>query len=288
MKRFCAVLFRLLLLCAALLCLVLLLQGPVAHRTPPFVPDYPQEDLGPILIKPQLEEEDYRTLFLQTGLGRGAVDRLLTAGAVGVTRILETQTAFFHPLEVVCDPIAGLFVKEDHLETSHGEKAWGPPIVDLHPGDILLTYSTHSLGWRHGHAGLVVDNLGDGATLEAVLVGTDSAVMDAVHWRDYSNYMVLRLRSMTPALQEELVDYALENLVDVPYRLTSGFSGLKEPGDGAFGLQCSYLVWYAFQHFGSDLDSDGGRLVTVDDLANSPLLEVVQIYGLDPRAWESD
>ena len=34
-----------------------------------------------------------------------------------------------------------------------------------------------------------------------------------------------------------------------------------------------------------DVDADGGRLVTVDDLARSPLFEVVQLYGLDPRQW---
>ena len=109
--------------------------------------------------------------------------------------------------------------------------------------------------------------------------------MDTQHWLDYSNYLVLRLRDMTPVLQEALTAYAVEYLNGVPYRLTSGFWGLKEPEDDAFGVQCSYLVWYAFQHFGYDLDSDGGRLVTVNDLAHSPLLEVVQIYGLDPREW---
>lgn len=257
----------------------------MAHRTAPFVPDYPREDLGPILLQHRLENEDYRILFLQTGLGRSAVDRLLDAGAAGVARILETQEAFFRPPKVVCEPLFGPFVKEDHLETPDGERAWGPPISDLRPGDILLTYSTHSLGWRHGHAGLVVDTARGGSTLEAVLVGTDSAVADAGHWRDYSNYVVLRLREMTPELQKDLADYALEHLDGVPYRLTSGLSGLKEPGDGAFGVQCSYLVWYAFQHFGYDLDSDGGRLVTVNDLARSPLLEPIQLYGLDPRTW---
>lgn len=285
MKKLRAGLFRLFLLSTVLLGLVLLLQGPVAHRPPPFVPDYPREDLGPILIKPRLEEADYRTLFLQTGLGRSAVNRLLTAGAAGVARILETQEAFFRPPTIVCEPIFGPFVKEDRLRTPGGERAWGPPISDLRTGDILLTYATHSLGWRHGHAGLVVDDTLGGSTLEAALVGTDSSLEDAGHWRGYSNYVLLRLRDMTPALRRELADYALEYLDGVPYRMTSGFFGLKEPDDDSFGVQCSYLVWYAFQHFGYDLDSDGGRLVTVDDLARSPLLEVVQIYGLDPRMW---
>ena len=35
---------------------------------------------------------------------------------------------------------------------------------------------------------------------------------------------------------------------------------------------------------GFDLDSDGGRIVTAKDIANSSLLEVVQIFGVDPDA----
>jgi hypothetical protein len=38
-------------------------------------------------------------------------------------------------------------------------------------------------------------------------------------------------------------------------------------------------VWYAWQVFGYDLDSDGGRLVTVEDIWESDLLEIVQVYG---------
>ncbi len=282
---------RRLLLCAlaAILFLfvgIFFLQSAVAHRKPPFLPDYPIIDLSPIWEQPRLDAEDYDTLFLQTGLGPSAVDRLRDSGPSGIDHILEVQSAFFSPVTVSCDPLFGPFVKEDHLKTPDGTQIMAPPLADLRPGDILLTYSTHSLGWRHGHAGLVLDVSEEGgSTLEAVLIGTDSAIMDTQHWLDYSNYLVLRLRDMTPVLQEALTAYAVEYLNGVPYRLTSGFWGLKEPEDDAFGVQCSYLVWYAFQHFGYDLDSDGGRLVTVNDLAHSPLLEVVQIYGLDPREW---
>lgn len=74
------------------------------------------------------------------------------------------------------------------------------------------------------HAGLVLDVSEEGgSTLEAVLIGTDSAIMDTQHWLDYSNYLVLRLRDMTPVLQEALTAYAVEYLNGVPYRLTSGF-----------------------------------------------------------------
>ena len=53
-----------------------------------------------------------------------------------------------------------------------------------------------------------------------------------------------------------------------------------------FGAHCSYLIWYAWNRFGYDLDSDGGRLVTCDDILNSPLVEIVQVYGLDLESVE--
>ncbi|MCI8790350.1 MAG: hypothetical protein HFH92_14885 [Lachnospiraceae bacterium] len=49
------------------------------------------------------------------------------------------------------------------------------------------------------------------------------------------------------------------------------------------GTQCAHLVWYAYRNFGYDLDSDGGFVVTPDDLYHSDLLELVQIYGIPPN-----
>ena len=47
------------------------------------------------------------------------------------------------------------------------------------------------------------------------------------------------------------------------------------------GTHCAHLVWYAYKQFGYDLDSDGGRIVTPRDLYESPMLEIVQIYGME-------
>ena len=96
---------RRLLLCAlaAILFLfvgVFFLQSAVAHRKPPFLPDYPIIDLSPIWEQPRLDAEDYDTLFLQTGLGPSAVDRLRDSGPSGIDHILEVQSAFFAPVTV--------------------------------------------------------------------------------------------------------------------------------------------------------------------------------------------
>lgn len=279
----------LILLAAALLLAAMLLAQTLAAHRPgcSFVPDYPQADLTALLAREQWYEADYDLLLCQTGLGRPAADKLRAAGETGKAAILQAQTDFFAPAHVVCDPLLGWFTREDHLENDAGEQVYGPFLADLQPGDIILTLSTHSLGWRHGHAGLVVETDGGLAVLECVVLGTNSKVMQAGHWRCYSNYAVLRVKGLDAEQRRLTSDYAMEQLVDIPYHLTSGFIGPKAPSTDSFyfGLHCSYLVWYAWNAMGYDLDSDGGRLASTYDLLHSDLLEIVQIYGMDPRDW---
>lgn len=253
---------------ASILLLFYFAQRFWAHRNGYFVPNYPKVTLT--------QDSDYETIFLQTGLGPSAVDRLLSTG--NFQTILNAQTAFFDPPSADCTPLLGWFTREDRLEHS------GTPLIDLQPGDIVLTLSTHTAGWRHGHAGLVIDN---NTSLECIVLGTNSTLVDIEHWTSYSNYAVLRLKEITPELQQDVVAYSLDHLLDVPYRLLCGFIGTKAPNPDVpnFGLHCSYLVWYAWNHFGYDLDSDSGRLTTVYDLLYSDLLDVIQIYGIDPRQF---
>lgn len=251
---------------AAAVCLCFyLLQRYWAHRGGQFIPDYPRVELTPA--------SGYETIFLQTGLGQAAVDNLLGEGKFQT--VLEIQESFFAPPQLECTPLLGWFTREDRLESS------GPALIDLQPGDILLTLSTHTGGWRHGHAGLVIDR---DTVLECAVLGTDSLLAGTAHWNRYSNFAVLRVKGADAAQRQNVADYAVETLLGVPYRLTTGLLGDKalEPGDSGFGLHCIYLPWYAWNRFGYDLDSDGGRLVTATDLLRSDQVEVVQIYGMDP------
>lgn len=273
-----------LILLPVLLLVLWVVQVYLCHLTPPFSPDYPLEDLTVLLSQESLSQADYDTLFLQTGLSAVAVDKLLSEDG-GRDQILETQTGFFASVQVECRDLFYYFVKEDFLlSPEDGSSIQSPQFADLQDGDILLTFSTHSVGWRHGHAALVVDAEA-GYTLEAAVIGSYALPMWAERWRSYSTCMVLRLKDITPELQEELVAWALEKVQGMPYDLLCGLVGDKAPDADTegVGVHCSYLVWYVFQQFGYDLDSDGGRVVTVADLAESPLLEVVQVYGLDPR-----
>lgn len=275
-----------LLLVPLLLLFFLAGSRPFAHRHSYFTPDYPRLDLGGLLAGGALSGEDYETLFLQTGLGPAAVDAYLAMGEAGVQQILQTQEAFFRPPHISCDSL-GPVTWEDHQTDGAGNLIRGFPMAPLEDADALFSFSTHTLGWRHGHAGLVVD-AGENATLEAVLIGSDSATVDAGHWSVYATFLHLRLRDITPEQQSEIAAFAKTHLDRIPYHLTSGiFSPAKaqDPESDGLGAQCAYLVWYALYQAGYDTDSDGGRIVTVADLAASPLFEVVQVYGLDPRLF---
>lgn len=261
------------------------LQTFWAHRTPFFYPDYASAELTPILEKGSLTDDDYYTLFLQTGLAKPAIDRLISYGQGGIEQIKATQGGFFTHYDTECvKMLPGRFTCEDMVLDENGSRMAAVPLAPVEPGDILVSFSTHTFGWRHGHAGLVVDAQ-SGILLEAAVMGTDSAQTNMQHWRTYSNFMVLRVKGITEEERYAVAQYALDYLDGIPYHLTSGIFGEKapEPDSVGFGAQCAYLPWYAWQNAGYDLDGGGGKIVTVADLAESPLVEIVQVYGIDPR-----
>lgn len=261
--------YRALAVLLALFVFLYLLQRFWAHRNGYFQPDYPKAILT--------ENTDYETIFLQTGLGKGTVDKLIAED--NFEMILKVQDAFYSEDEVECVSVFGWFTMSERVN-----KEDTAPLVNLQPGDIILSLSTHSVGWNHGHAGLVID---DDSVLECRVLGEDSVVAGINHWRKYSNYIVLRVEGATEEVRQKVVEYAKEHLCGVPYRLSAGLLGEKapEPTEAQFGLQCAYLVWYAWQHLGYDLDSDGGCLVTTKDLLDSEFLEIVQVYGINPKEF---
>lgn len=224
---------------------MLLAQTLVAHRPGTFfTPDYAQEDLSTLLAQDSLSDSDYQTLFLQTGLGRSAVDRLLSAGEAGRAAIRQIQATFFADYTITCDPLLGWFTREDHLKDAQGQTAYAPELAGLQPGDILITLSTHSLGWRHGHAGLVVETEDGLTALECVVLGTNSRVVSLDHWRNYSNVAVLRVKGLDAEGRKEAADYAMEHLLDIPYHLSAGFLGPKAPDPDSFYFRaCNAPTW---------------------------------------------
>lgn len=261
------------------------LQTFWAHREPFFYPDYARVELAPILKQSTLSDDDYQTLFLQTGLSRTAIDQLLSYGQGGIDQIEATQEGFFAHYDTECvKMLPGRFTCEDMVLDENRNRMVAVPLAPVEPGDILVSFSTHTFGWRHGHASLVVDAQ-NGIILEAAVMGTDSAQANMQRWQTYSDFLVLRVKGVTAEERQAVAQYALDNLDGIPYHLTSGIFGKKAPeaDSNGFGAQCAYLPWYAWQAAGYDLDNSGGKIVTVADLAESPLVEIVQVYGIDPR-----
>jgi len=243
-------------------------------------PDYPKADLGSIVSKADLTEEDYQTIFMQTGLGRDAADELLQKKAGNNReRIFEKyQDNFFSSGNYECRLIA-VIVHEERMRDEDGNTVKGFEVPNLKNGDILITKATHSLGWRHGHAAIVTD-AARGETLEAILLGYPSILQNVAKWRTYPSFIQLRLKDSEKIDSDKIAEYAKTEILGIPYGLLTGIP-VKAPKD-IKQTQCSHLVWYPYEHFGYDLDSDGSWLVTPKDITNSDLLEVVQVYGVNP------
>ncbi len=299
--------------CFVLIPLLLSLWTTQTEGDAHFVPEYEQMDLTHLLQKDFLEDTDYELLFQQTGLAKVGVDQLFESGKQG--QLLYLQQRFFAPVAYECqrryvfchsETLIGQYTNsaknmagKGMAERSAGNECGGdegdlksrntedncafcPAAQD---GDILVTFSGHLFGWRSGHAGLVID-ADEGKTLEAITIGQNSQIRSLNSWQDYPGFVLLRLKGTDEEDRGEIAAYAAQNLVDIPYNLLS-FCGrsvdVKKNSWNSTGTHCAHLVWLAYRHFGYDLDSDGGYIVTPRDLYESDLLELVQIYGISPE-----
>ena len=251
---------------------------PQAH----IAPDYPKIDIREMLSKELLSKSDYDCLFLQTGLARSAIDELRVNHPDSTQRILGFQGNFFSDIQYVCEKNSPISSEESVVDIN-GRYINGTQFASLHNGDILITKASHTYGWRNGHAALVVD-AEKGLTLESVVLGTDSCVQDIGKWTNYPNFIQLRLRNSSEDLMNRITQSAVIHLKNIPYDLTIGILSPKfKNSEQIRKTHCSHLVWTAFRNFCYDLDSDGGGLVTPKDIANSPYLEVVQVFGVYPE-----
>ena len=236
-----------------------------------------QKLAGEIIDTPQ----EIQLLMQQTGLGEKAILRMLQENRG--TELIKLQEIYYAPITIESLQTTPITVSE-WLAEDQSTGCQGMPIIDVQNGDILITKNSRFLGWRNGHAGLVVD-AERGLVLEALMLGSPSKLCSMKRWEKYPSFQVLRLRE-EPMVAEtnlaaQVADYAAENLVNIPYHLLADV--LKSPKADEFaiptGTHCAHLVWYAYMQFGIDLDSDGGFVVTPNDIRESPYLEVVQSYG---------
>ena len=216
----------------------------------------------------QYSDGDYELIRSQTGLGRSAVDSLASP-----QRLLEYQDRYFSGADFTC-----------HMNSpvSFEERISGTPalLAPLEDGDVLVTNSSHVFSWRNGHAAIVV-NAEKGVTLEAVVIGSNSRTQDISKWTRYPNFAVLRLKGADKKERAEIARSAIENLDDIPYKVTIGlFSSKYSDISLASGTQCAHLVWLAYAANGYDIDSNHGLIVTPEDILESDLFEQVQTFGM--------
>lgn len=230
-------------------------------------------DLNEILNKEEWDKNDYRVIFYQTGLSRRAISVIPENSRND--KILSAQQAFFREPAVECTKNSIISWQEQNTNCIQ------PEILGIQNGDILVSFCTHTYGWRNGHVGIVVD-ASEGKTLEAIVMGEDSCVQSIRKWRNYPSFIILRLKGIPLSEREAIAEYALEHMEGIPYGFVTDVLEHIIRGDGEIGdTDCSHLIWKSFKEFGYDLDSDGGFIVTPRDIAESPLLEVIQVYGID-------
>lgn len=234
-----------------------------------FTPDYAKIDLRPLLEKAQRTDEEYETLYRQTGLTRLGIDGLIADRKAH--KIVEIQRVFFKKKTTTVDQFAPF--------TYDYETDVYMPMAKLEDGDIIVTSTTWFSWWRYGHAALVVDGEHN-EILESISPGTVSKFNKAQTFQDLADFMILRPKA-DAATKTSVVEYAKSEMVGIPYRLTVGILSKKYKEDGVKGTHCAHLVWYAYKRFGIDLDSTGGGVVKPRDMALSDKVDLVQAYGFD-------
>lgn len=266
-------------LLALLLVIVLLGSTYRLEHSAHTLPKATAGDLSVILANQTLTPEDYAYILAQTGLAPEAIDELLTR-TDGAQQIQTIQRGYFTPVKYTCIP-NGPVSREEWVVNAEGQFQAATLLAPLHNGDILVTFGTHTLGWRHGHAALVVD-ASQKIALEALVLGQPACLQSADKWAAYPNFILLRPKHLTPAQCNEVAQWALTHLQDIPYNPLVGLLSPKAPTDHALpqATQCAHLVWSAYHHFGWDIDGNGGLVVTPRDLTRSDQLEIIQLYGL--------
>ncbi|MCL1949078.1 MAG: hypothetical protein FWF59_05030 [Turicibacter sp.] len=137
----------------------------------------------------------------------------------------------------------------------------------LEVGDILVTASAHTLFFRHGHAGAVVDTE-KGLVLEVLGLGEVSAFLPLNRWEYFPTLMILR---PNPPFRGDIKKEAQK---------LSGLSYFPFASRDSQGwVQCATLIWRLFDNLGVGLDMEG--LILPLRLAESPNLSLVYSDGFN-------
>lgn len=274
---------RILSIIALSLALILAVYGIVSvvtlHNNAFFSPNYEKTDIIPILEKSVFTSEDYKTLFYQTGLGKCAIDEIKDDEDF-INRVLSFQDNFFKINKVECVREA-ITTSMEYNVSETGAYIRGFEIFDVKPGYVLIMEASHSFGWRHGHAGIAID---EDSVLEAPIIFQPANIYSVSSWEYYPNFIMLRLKDATDEQLEIIAKEAKNDLLGVTYSPLAGVFN-KRQNKTPNRVQCAYLVWCAFYNQGIDIDKNGDSIVTVQNIKKSDMFEVVQIFGYDPSLF---
>lgn len=222
-----------------------------------------------------LTESDYEDIFLQSGLGKPAVDKLLADGRPD--EIEAYRDYYVSDKDYYCYR-KGVFACHESITDFNGERIYNPPFADLQEGDIIVTLSIHSLGWRHGHATIITDaEKGEG--VQAVMIGEKSNTALVDSWAKYPLVAVLRPKDIGEETRDKVAEFAQENLKGLSYSFFGGIFTGRDAQEVPKATQCAHLVWYAYMACGVDIAPESGRIITPKDFLKSENLEIVQVYG---------
>ena len=222
-----------------------------------------------------LTEDDYDEIFLQSGLGKLAVDSLLDEGRPD--KIKEYREYYLMDKEFYCYR-KGVFACHEKMTDLSGEIISHPDFADLQNGDIVITLSIHSLGWRHGHATIITD-AENGIGVQAVMMGEKSNNTRLDTWKSFPLVAVLRPINIDVATRIQAGEFAENNLKGLYYSLSGGIFSGRDMEEIPLTTQCAHLVWYAYMACGVDIAPESGRIITPKDFLESESLEIVQVYG---------
>ena len=236
---------------------------------------YPKQDISEVLEKDSLTESDYMLIFEQTGVSPGAAKTLIEKGK---TKLLENMNdLYFEEPE-----IKNVYIAYP-VTVSESNKSYTVPFADIKKGDILVTFNTHTLDWRHGHCAIVTDEK-NGVLLEHMSIGNPSCTTNIRYWSDYPGFVVLRYPD--EAVAEKAAEYAEKHLVGIDYNVLAGAFKKDKTGEEEPSSQCAHIVWQAYKAAGVDIDSSWDPFVIPRDIAMSDKLNVVQIYGIKPDRYK--
>ena len=238
---------------------------------------YEKTDISSLIRNEELTDKDYDTIFKNTGVSPKSAEKFIEDGNYGV--LDELNDLYFKKPE-----IERVFVAHPVTVGERNAKQIAP-VVDLKNGDVLVTFNTHTLDWRHGHCALVID-AEKGILLEHMSIGNPSCLTSVDGWGRYPGFVVLRYPDEKVA--QEAVNYAVEHLIGIDYNILAGVIK-KDKSDEKIpeSSHCSHIVWQAYKAVGVDIDETGGIFVTPENIAMSEKLDVLQIYGLNPKDYKS-